>query len=98
MRIKMMMIIISERQIFIFIYTTIWMLTVNVYIIVIYGVITVNYYKCILLFSPLNSHLYVFWFWILDFINKYYYYYIFVNDCNIVPQFLFFPFDNVLLI
>ena len=38
--------------------TIIWMLTVNVYIIVIYDVITV-YYKCILLYSPLNSYLYV---------------------------------------
>ena len=37
------------------------MLTVNnnVYIIVIYGVITVNYCKCILLHSPVNSYLYV---------------------------------------
>ena len=47
------------------IYTTIWMLTVNVYIIVIYDVITVDYCKCILLYSPLNSYLYVHW--ILDF-------------------------------
>ena len=47
------------------IYTTIWMLTVNVYIIVIYEVITVDYCKCILLYSPLNSYLYVHW--ILDF-------------------------------
>ena len=46
------------------------MLTVNVYIIVIYDVITVDYCKCILLYSPLNSYLYVHW--ILDF-NKYYY-------------------------
>ena len=46
-------------------YTTIWMLTVNVHIIVIYDVITVDYYKCILLYSPLNSYLYVHW--ILDF-------------------------------
>ena len=44
---------------------TIWMLTVNVYIIVIYDVITVDYCKCILLYSPLNSYLYVHW--ILDF-------------------------------
>ena len=43
--------------------TTIWMLTVNVYIIGIYDVITVDYYKCILLYSPL--YLYVHW--ILDF-------------------------------
>ena len=41
------------------------MLTVNVYIIVIYDVITVDYCKCILLYSPLNSYLYVHW--ILDF-------------------------------
>ena len=47
------------------IYTTIWMLTVNVYIIVIYDMITVDYCKCILLYSPLNSYLYVHW--ILDF-------------------------------
>ena len=47
------------------IYTTIWMLTVNVYIIVIYDVITVDNCKCILLYSPLNSYLYVHW--ILDF-------------------------------
>ena len=39
-------------------------------IIVIYVVITVNYCKCILLYSPLNSYLYVHW--ILD-VNKYYY-------------------------
>ena len=32
------------------------MLTVNVYIIVIYDVITVDYCKCILLYSPLNSY------------------------------------------
>ena len=64
---------ISGHQIFIVsgrvlnnaIYTTIWMLTVNVYIIVIYDVITVDYCKCILLYSPLNSFLYVHW--ILDF-------------------------------
>ena len=37
----------------------------NVYIIVIYDVITVDYCKCILLYSPLNSYLYVHW--ILDF-------------------------------
>ena len=43
----------------------IWLLTVNVYIIVIYDVITINYCKCILLYSPLNSYLYVHW--ILDF-------------------------------
>ena len=42
------------------------MLTVNVYIIVIYDVITVDYCKCILLYSPLNSYLYVHW--ILDLI------------------------------
>ena len=42
-----------------------WMLTVNVYIIVIYDEITVDYCKCILLYSPLNSYLYVHW--ILDF-------------------------------
>ena len=47
------------------------MLTVNVYIIVIYDVITVDYCKCILLYSPLNSYLYVHW------ILKYYYYYLF---------------------
>ena len=41
------------------------MLTVNVYIIVIYDVITIDYCKCILLSSPLNSYLYVHW--ILDF-------------------------------
>ena len=40
---------------------TIWMLTVNVYIIIIYDVITLDYYKCILLYSPLNSYLYVHW-------------------------------------
>ena len=39
--------------------------TKNVYIIVIYDVITVDYCKCILLYSPLNSYLYVHW--ILDF-------------------------------
>ena len=38
---------------------------VNVYIIVMYDVITVDYCKCILLYSPLNSYLYVHW--ILDF-------------------------------
>ena len=53
------------------------MLTVNLYIIVIYEVITVDYCKCILLYSPLNSYLYVHW--ILD-LNKYYYYY-FCRDC-----------------
>ena len=53
---------LSEHNV---IYTTIWMLTVNVYIIVIYDVITVDYCKCILLYSPLNSYLYVHW--ILDF-------------------------------
>ena len=37
------------------------MLTVNVYIIVIYDMITVDYCKCILLYSPLNSYLYVHW-------------------------------------
>ena len=42
------------------------MLIENVYIIVIYDVITVDYCKCILLYSPLNSYLYVYW--ILDFI------------------------------
>ena len=41
------------------------MLTVNVYINVIYDVITVDYCKCILLYSPLNSYVYVHW--ILDF-------------------------------
>ena len=46
------------------IYTTIWMLTVNVYIII-YDVITVDYCKCILLYNPLNSYLYAPW--ILDF-------------------------------
>ena len=66
---------ILERQIFIpsgrmlnnIIYTTIWMLTENnnVYIIVIYVVITVNYCKImLLLYGPLNSYLYVHW--ILD--------------------------------
>ena len=45
--------------------TTIWILTVNVYIIVIYDMITVDYCKCILLYSTLNSYLYVHW--ILDF-------------------------------
>ena len=50
------------------------MLTVNVYIIVSYDVITVDYCKCILLYSLLNSYLYVHW--ILDF-NKYYYYFIY---------------------
>ena len=34
-------------------------MTNNVYIIVIYVVITVNYCKSILLYSPLNSYLYV---------------------------------------
>ena len=48
------------------IYTTIWMLTVIVYnIIVIYLGITVNYCNCILLYSPLHSHLHVHW--IFDF-------------------------------
>ena len=43
--------IVSERVLNNVIYTTIWMLTVNnnVYIIVIYVVITVDYCKCILL-------------------------------------------------
>ena len=41
------------------------MLTVNLYILVIYDVITVDYCKCILLYSSLNSYLYVHW--ILDF-------------------------------
>ena len=50
---------------FMLLHATIWMLTVNVYIIVIYDVITVDYCKSILLFSPLNSYLYVHW--ILDF-------------------------------
>ena len=36
-----------------------------IYDIVIYVVITVNYCKCILLYSPLNSFLFVHW--ILDF-------------------------------
>ena len=36
-----------------------------IYIIVIYDVSTVDYCKCILLYSPLNSYLYVHW--ILDF-------------------------------
>ena len=45
-------------------YTTIWMLTGNnnvciVHIIGISVLITVKYCKCILLFSPLNSYLYV---------------------------------------
>ena len=49
------------------------MLTVNVYIIVIYDVITVDYCKCIVLYSPLNSYLlYSIGYWTL---NKYYYYY-----------------------
>ena len=40
--------------------TTTWMLINNVYIIVIYVIITVNYWKCMLsLYSPLNSYLYV---------------------------------------
>ena len=39
------------------------MLTVNVTLI--YDVITVDYCKCILLYSPMNSYLYVHW--ILDF-------------------------------
>ena len=47
------------------IYTTIWMLTVNVYIIVIFVVVTVNYWKCILLYIPLNLYIYVHW--IMDF-------------------------------
>ena len=43
----------------------------NLYIIVIYVVITVNYCKSIvLLYSPLTSYLYVHWI-----LNKYYYYY-----------------------
>ena len=50
---------------FMLLHATIWMLTVNVYIIVIYDVITVDYCKSILLYSPLNSYLYVHW--ILDF-------------------------------
>ena len=41
------------------------MLTLNVYIIVMYDVITVDYCKCILSYSPLNSYLNVYW--ILDF-------------------------------
>ena len=48
------------------------MLTVNVYIIVIYDVITVDYCKCILLYSPLNSSSMYIGYWTL---NKYYYYY-----------------------
>ena len=44
------------------------MLIVNVYIIVIYDVITVDYCKCILLYSPLNSHLYVHWILLLNII------------------------------
>ena len=48
------------------IYTIIWMLTENnLYIIVISVVITVKYCKStVLLYSPLNSYLYVHW--ILD--------------------------------
>ena len=46
------------------------MLTVNVYIIVIYDVITVDYGKCILLYSPLNSMYIGYWT-----LNTYYYYY-----------------------
>ena len=44
-------------------YTTIWMMTENnVYIFVIYIVITVNYCKCmLLLYSPLNSYIYGHW-------------------------------------
>ena len=44
----------------------------SLYIIVISVVITVNYCKCmLLLYSPLNSYLYVHWT-----LNKYYYYYL----------------------
>ena len=43
----------------------------NVYTIAISVVITVNYCKCILVYSPLNSYLYVHW--TLD-LYKYYYY------------------------
>ena len=51
-------------------------MTVNVYIIVIYDAIIVDYCKCILLYSPLNSYVYVHW--ILDFkINIIIYYYYF---------------------
>ena len=46
----------GKQYIYIYIY---------IYIIVIYVVITVNYCKCILLYSPLNSYSYVQW--ILDF-------------------------------
>ena len=49
----------------------IWMLTVNVYIIVIYDVITVDYCKCILLYCLLTLAMYI-GYWTL---NKYYYYY-----------------------
>ena len=48
------------------------MLTVNVYINVIYDVITVVYCKCILLYSPLNSYFYVHW--ILDIALIYHFY------------------------
>ena len=49
------------------------MLTVNVYIIVIYDVITVDYCKCILLYSPLNRTSMYIGYWTL---NKYYDYFI----------------------
>ena len=53
------------------------MLTVNVYIIVIYDVITVDYCKFILLYSPLNSYLCTLdiGYWTL---NTYCYYYTFI--------------------
>ena len=42
-----------------------YVIIIIIIIIVIYDVITVDYCKCILLYSPLNSYLYVHW--ILDF-------------------------------
>ena len=54
------MLIVSGRVLNNVIYTTIWMPTVNVYSIVIYDVITVDYSECILLYSSLNSYLIVY--------------------------------------
>ena len=60
------------------------MLTVNVFIIVIYDVITVDYCKCILLYSPLNSYLYVHW--ILDFKSILLLLFIVVEECSLNPN------------
>ena len=63
------------------------MLTVknNVYIIVIYVVNTVNYCKCILLYSPLNSYI---GYWTFN-NNNYYSLSIYLNDLLTMPRILF---------